>query len=131
MIATKALPIKGSLAFISLLIRFKMYLFIIIKKKKKIPFFSKSCIVYKYSCPECSKSYIGKTETTLHKRCQQHGWEQKGSSIFRHFSRCPDYQHIQSIYMMQGNLVIQKEFQIAVVRENIQILHTSPRVGKG
>ena len=42
--------------------------------KDRTPFLSNSNLVYKFSCPACAKSYIGKTESTLFNRTKEHGW---------------------------------------------------------
>ena len=36
--------------------------------KDKIPRLSQSSVVYKFICPGCSSSYIGKMKQTLHER---------------------------------------------------------------
>ena len=45
--------------------------------KDKIPLLSNSGIIYKYSCPGCNCSYIGKTENTLFNRTKEHAAESK------------------------------------------------------
>ena len=45
--------------------------------KDKVPYFSSSCLVNRFTCPGCCKAYIGKTETTLFVRTKQHGWSDK------------------------------------------------------
>ena len=91
--------------------------------KDQIPFLSNSSLVYRYMCPGCSKSYIGKTECTLYKRSQQHGWEQKDSAIFQHFNNCPGYEHIRDMFALDNINIKMKEFQTNMVRDNLSILH--------
>ena len=93
--------------------------------KDRIPLLSKSCCVYRYTCPGCNAEYIGKTETTLFKRTQQHAWEQKDSSIFKHFNDCHGYQHILDMFTLDNYKLNTKEFQINIVRQNIDTLHIS------
>ena len=93
--------------------------------KDPVPSLSKSCLVYRYVCPGCSKSYIGKTECTLYSRSEQRGWKQKDSAIYHHFSDCPGLDHIRDLLQLGLNDFDRKEFQISVVRENLDILHRS------
>ena len=70
--------------------------------KDRIPLFSNSSLVYRFTCPGCSKSYIGKTETTLFVRTRQHGWSDKKSAVYKHFENCPHWNKL-SIYF--GSMV--------------------------
>ena len=70
--------------------------------KDKIPLLSNSGIIYKYSCPGCNCSYIGKTENTLFNRTKEHGWRQKDSTIFKHFSNCEAWKDIVQVFQMDG-----------------------------
>ena len=42
------------------------------KFKDSLPNMSRSCVVYKYACPQCGASYIGSTIRTLHTRMSEH-----------------------------------------------------------
>ena len=91
--------------------------------KEKIPFLSKSQVVYEYQCPGCAHKYIGKTDTILFRRTKQHGWTQKDSAIYKHFSRCQPYQEIIDMFETDGSQIDNKEFQINAVRDNFKILY--------
>ena len=90
--------------------------------KDKIPPLSKSHVIYHYTCPGCSKSYVGKTDTTLYRRTEQHGWEQKESAIFKHFSCCQGYQDIKNQNLSSDNDEARKTFQINTIRNNTIVL---------
>ena len=91
--------------------------------KEKVPLLSKSNVVYKYNCPGCAATYIGKTDTTLFRRSNQHGWTQKNSAINIHFAKCQAYQDITNVFEINGPKIDTKEFQINTARANIDILH--------
>ena len=63
--------------------------------KEKTPSVNLSSVVYKFSCPGCSFSYIGKTQRTLHERTEEHEYPNKKSNkqnaIYKHLSTCPHY----------------------------------------
>ena len=90
--------------------------------KDKIPTFSNSFVVYKYTCPGCSKQYIGKTESTLYNRTYEHGWKDKDSAVLLHFQHCDGWQHIVNILECQNEEVDKRALQINTVRENTKII---------
>ena len=49
-----------------------------------MPLLNKSHIVYKFSCPGCQSSYIGKTDRTLLTRTREHAVTDKESAIYKH-----------------------------------------------
>ena len=65
---------------------------------------------------------MGKTDTTLYRRSEQHGWEQKDSAILKHFSCCQAYKEIKSQELTTDNSETTKAFQIATVRNNTTML---------
>ena len=56
--------------------------------KDKISLLSQSSVVYKFVCPGCSSSYIGKTGCTLWERTEEHAYKNKNqkeqSAIYEH-----------------------------------------------
>ena len=42
------------------------------KFKDSLPNMSRSCVVYKYICPQCGAAYVGSTTRTLHTRMSEH-----------------------------------------------------------
>ena len=73
--------------------------------KDKIPFLSKSKLVYEYQCPGCASTYIGKTESTLFRRTREHAWSQKDSAIYKHFANCQHYQELFALVHFTRRLV--------------------------
>jgi hypothetical protein len=90
--------------------------------KDKTPLLSNSFLVYEYSCPGCLHTYIGKTESTLFNRTNEHGWSDKKSAINRHFHTCSGWQHIVGLLQMNDEEVDQMALQINAVRENTKII---------
>ena len=90
--------------------------------KDKTPLLSNSFLVYEYSCPGCLHTYIGKTESTLFNRTNEHGWSDKKSAINRHFHTCPGWQHIVGLLQMNEEEVDPMALQINSVRENTKII---------
>ena len=93
--------------------------------KDRIPILSNSFVIYVYECPGCADKYIGKTETTLFNRTDQHGWTQKDSAVFKHFQKCEGWSHLRGILECHGEPVDQRSLQIQTVRENTKIIGRS------
>ena len=94
--------------------------------KDKIPKLSNSGVIYEYTCPGCSKSYVGKTNNTLFNRTREHGWRQKDSSIHRHFHSCARWKDIVDLFQIGGDTTIDHmEFQTNAVRANTKIIGRS------
>ena len=93
--------------------------------KDKIPLLSNSGVIYKYACPGCNSSYIGKTENTLFNRTKEHGWSQKDSAISKHFGTCQAWKHIVDMFQTDDHHIDKMQFQINCVRENTKIIRRS------
>ena len=78
--------------------------------KDKISLLSQSSVVYKFVCPGCSSSYIGKTERTLQERKEQHAYknndQKKQSAIYEHLLTCEHYNHIADLLNTDNNSLI-------------------------
>ena len=72
--------------------------------KDKTPFLSNSFVVYRFNCPGCAASYIGKTERTLHVRYIEHAWTDKSSAIYTHINECEGVRHINNIMFLDDSL---------------------------
>ena len=61
--------------------------------KDKTPSLSQSSVVYRFTYPGCSCSYIGKMERTLHERTEEYAYPSKKSNeqsaIYQHMATCP------------------------------------------
>ena len=54
--------------------------------KDRIDKLAYSYIVYKFCCPGCSKSYIGKMERTFFERTNEHAFKDTNSVIYNHIN---------------------------------------------
>ena len=75
--------------------------------KDKIPLLSQSSVVYKFVCPGCSSSYIGKTECTLWERTEEHddknNNQKERSTIYEHLLTCEYYNHVVDLFNVDNN----------------------------
>ena len=65
--------------------------------KDKAPKEFQSSIVYKFSCSGCSKSCIGKTDTCLYTRLNEHSKTDKHSEIYKHINDCEHFTYINNL----------------------------------
>lgn len=92
--------------------------------KDRLHQLSKSCVVYQFVCPGCNKSYIGKTERTLHERTQEHS-SRDDSAIKQHMDYCMGCEHIFSIHNMFHDDANRNVFRTNIVRQNTKIIDSS------
>ena len=91
--------------------------------KDPTPFNNKSFVVYDFKCPGCASRYIGKTERTLFQRCEEHGWTDKESAIFKHISTCDGVQYLRALLSMENPSELDlRSFQITLVTNNLKII---------
>ncbi len=64
----------------------------------------KSSVVYKFVCPGCNASYIGKTDRCLYTRINEHAKSDK-SEIYNHVHACEHFQHVLSLLNLPSNLL--------------------------
>ena len=64
----------------------------------------KSSIVYKFVCPGCNASYIGKTDRYLYTRVNEHAKSDK-SEIYNHVHDCEHFEHVLSLLNLPCNLL--------------------------
>ena len=94
-----------------------------VSNKDRTPLLSNSGVVYQYECPGCGEAYVGKTNNTLWNRTGQHGWSQKSSAVYKHFSNCEAWSHMMGLLRLGGEVDINiKEQKINAVRSNTRIL---------
>ena len=89
--------------------------------KDKIPTLSKSYIVYEFTCPGCSASYIGLTRRTLFQRTKEHASREE-SAIRSHLDDCLNCEHLFSINNMFLNDVDPDDFRLNLVRNNVKVI---------
>ena len=72
--------------------------------KDKVPLLNKSHVVYKFSCPGCQSSYIGKTDRTLLIRTRGHAVTDKESAIYKHQRTCEHFAFIHNLFNLPDTL---------------------------
>ena len=72
--------------------------------KDRTPKLNQSFVVYEFTCPGCNANYVGKTERTLHERCDEHAWSDKDSAVFNHLNECNGVQHMFDIGKLAPSL---------------------------
>ena len=91
--------------------------------KDRTPNLSQSSVGYKFTCPGCSCSCIGKTERTLHERTEEHHVypnkkSNEQSAIYEHLSTCPHYSHLVDLFNVNNHDVNCNKFDINQIRSN-------------
>jgi len=92
--------------------------------KGKTPLLSKSNVVYKFSCPGCDQSYIGKTNRTLKERTIEHAWDDNNSVVKQHINTCEGFNFIKSLH----NLNIDDELPVNCRDFNINTIQDHTKV---
>ena len=96
--------------------------------KDKVPPLNKSHVVYKFSCPGCQSTYIGKTDRTLFIRTHEHATSDKESAIYKHLRTCEHLIFIQNLCNLLNTNNgppapnCNKEYFIQLVRNNTTVL---------
>ena len=89
----------------------------------RIQFLSKSYVVYEFTCPGCTASYIGMTKRTLFQRTKEH-LSREESAIKMHIENCLDCEHLFGISNLLFNDVSADEFKLNLIRNNTKVLDT-------
>ena len=92
--------------------------------RNKLNILSKPNVVYKFSCPGCDFSDIGKTEQTLFERTKEHV-NRADSAIKGHLDNCSNMVHLFFINNLELNDVNMHEFRLNLVRQNTRIIDQS------
>ena len=69
------------------------------KDSDSVIFENRANVVYKFTCPGFSSSYVGKTDRNLITRMKEHG-ESKHSVALQHLSSCIYYNEILNLYRL-------------------------------
>ena len=75
-----------------------------LSKKDKIPDLERSDLVYEFSCPGCSATYIGKTVRNLHTRLAEHSKFNNISAISEHLTTCEHAKHVTDLHNLYENV---------------------------
>ena len=68
-----------------------------LSKKDKIPDLERNDLVYEFSCPGCSATYIGKTMQNLRTRLTEHA-KLNTSAVSEHLTTCEHARHITDLH---------------------------------
>ena len=90
--------------------------------KDRIDKLALSYIVYRFCCPGCCNSYIGKTEWPFFKRINKHAFKDKNSVVQNHVNTCDgvnlvDLLNIDHVQTERDNFD-KKVCSIATIKEN-------------
>ena len=97
--------------------------------KDRIPTLSKSYVVYEFTCPGCSASYIGLTKRTLYQRTKEHASREE-SAIRAHLDNCLNCEHLFSLNNLLLNDVVPDDFRLNLVRNNVKAIGNADKYTK-
>jgi hypothetical protein len=87
-----------------------------------------SGVVYKFSCPGCQLSYIGKTDRCLRTRIKEHSSD-KNSEVHKHIMSCEHFQYFQTLYLTYLTCTLLDQFDPhtteAIIHQNCTIIDKS------
>ena len=72
------------------------------KKDKERKDLERNDLVYEFSCPGCSATYIGKTVRSLRTRLTEHA-KLNTSAVSEHLTTCEHARHIADLHNLYGN----------------------------
>ena len=74
-----------------------------LSKKDKIPDLERNDLVYEFSCPGCSATYIGKTVPNLRTWLTEHA-KLNTSAVSEHLTTCEHARHIADLHNLYDNV---------------------------
>ena len=75
-----------------------------INTKDPTPTEYKSALVYKFVCPACNASYIGKTDRCLLTRIKEHSHGRTHSEIYNHTTQCDGFKYLKDMISLPDHL---------------------------
>ena len=91
-------------------------------KDRLSPLFS-SNVVYKFACPGCGATYIGKTERNLYQRCVEHARTE--TAVNSHLSSCSALHFLNNLFVLFLDDFDAREIKISIVKDNVSIVDRS------
>ena len=79
-------------------------------QKDRTPKPYRSSVVYKFVCPGCNASYIGKTDRCLYTKS-----DLDKSEIYNHVHECEPFEHVLSLLNLPCNLLLDIKYRISIV----------------
>ena len=76
----------------------------------------------------CCAGYVGKTQRTLHERCIEHAWSDKGSAVRAYINECDSIKHIKNVMFLNTSVDDDvktpdyREININIVKNNVRII---------
>ena len=92
--------------------------------KDPTPLKFKSNIVYRFSCPGCGASYVGKTERNLFMRCSEHATK-KDSAIHDHLKECSEIKFLTTLLTLGIEKPNYRSIYIGIVNDNTTTIDSS------
>ena len=93
--------------------------------KDKIDLLKKANVVYHFTCPGCSKKYIGKTKRNLNTRIEEHAKRKKkgeDSAIHSHLESCSYFNEYLNLFkLFYGDIDTFSHYKNTIIN-NISIL---------
>ena len=119
--------------------------------KDKTPKEFLSSIVYTFSCPGCSKSYIGKTDRCLYTRPNEHATTDKSSEVHKHINNCEHFTYITNLlklnidesdakeqfdltlFLLHNSIILDKakHWSVLLFKEAVAIHRQKPELNHG
>ena len=84
----------------------------------------KANVVYHFTCPGCSKSYVGKTDRNLVTRLTEHanGKGEDSAISFHLKNKCPAYSDMTSLFSILNSDFNPKQYMYNTIIDNTSIL---------
>ncbi|XP_066931457.1 uncharacterized protein [Clytia hemisphaerica] len=92
--------------------------------KDPTPLKFKSNIVYRFICPGCRASYVGKTERNLFTRCSEHATK-KESAVLEHLKECSEVKFITTLLTLGIEKPNFRSIYINLVNDNTSVIDSS------
>ena len=91
-----------------------------------------SFIVYKFCCPGCFKSYIGKTERIFFERINKHAFKDKNSVVYNHIKNSDGVKYLADLLNIdqvqtKHDKFDKKIYSVTTAKENINIIYRARR----
>ena len=97
-----------------------------INTKDKISLLSQPSVLYKFVCPGCSSSYIGKTERTLYEWTEEYAYKSNNHkeqrAIYEHLLGCEYHSHIVDLFNVDNNSLNLNKFNVCQIRDNTTVI---------
>ena len=87
----------------------------------EIPNLMKLYVVYQFKSPGCNDYYIGKTESNLYTRTDEHASSDTESAIYNHINNFSYYGYIQDLFCFNSDSIKHYNWNILLIKEELSI----------